>query len=58
MLRVSIENIADLPVFECEGRVVQSEPISNCEERSPRNKVPESLCWISRKTGISRERKG
>jgi hypothetical protein len=25
MLRVSIENIADLAVFECEGRVVQSE---------------------------------
>jgi len=25
MLRVSIENLADLAVFECEGRVVQSE---------------------------------
>ena len=30
MLNVTVENIGELAVVECEGRIVQREPRSNC----------------------------
>jgi hypothetical protein len=53
MLSVHIENIGEIAVIECEGRIVRSEAF-RLREASPRKEMPESLCSIFRKSSPSK----
>ena len=55
MLGVHIENIGDMAVIECEGRIVRSEAASKLRAAvNSRKEMLESLCLIFRKSPRSK----
>ena len=46
MLKLNIDNIGDLAIVECEGRIVQSERLLNYATLSPHKAKP-ALLWLN-----------